>query len=59
MRRFEVISSRLGNVGLTLDEADLGGRNVDALIQGGFLREIDHNEPTIPEPVPAESPPED
>lgn len=54
MRRFRILSERVGPVGNELDSADETGA-VDALVAGGFLEEITvppdaaevpHNEPT-------------
>lgn len=54
--RYEILSENFGPVGTQLDVDQLDGLNVEALVLGGFLREIADN-PVTPAPQP-ESPPE-
>lgn len=51
--RYEILSENFGPVGSTVEADQLEGLNVDALVLGGFLREIVDN-PVTPEPEPEE-----
>ena len=54
--RYEILSENFGPIGSEVDADQVEGLNVDALVLGGFLREIADNADT-PAPQP-ESPPE-
>ena len=57
--RYEILSENFGPVGAELDADQVKDLNVDALVLGGFLREIADTTPSTSAPEPESAPEED